>query len=192
MASAVSDMDPSGSAPQFAVYPIIEIEALDIGALNATECHDLALQAIQTAFTAAGYDTSTPSEISLRIVGDAESRALNKDYRDQDKPTNVLSFPMQDLDELSESFAWAKDGGPPVLLGDLVIAAGVISAEALEQGKAIRSHYMHLVIHGLLHLLGYDHIEDDQATQMEALEIKIMADLGIPDPYQPIEETTDD
>lgn len=192
MRGTSSNTNTAGSGPQSIRYPLIEIEGMDVGALKAADCRAIACEAIHAALSAAGYDTDAPSEVSLRVVPDVESHALNKQYRDQDKPTNVLSFPSHNPDELSEVFAWAKAGGPPVLLGDLVIASGVIEAEAHAAGKAIQSHYTHLVIHGLLHLLGYDHIEDDQALKMEALEVEILAELGIQDPYQPIEEAMDD
>ena len=106
-------------------------------------------------------------EITLRIVDAAESQALNRDFRGKDKPTNVLSFPM----------------GEPDYLGDIVICAPVVAAEAVEQGKTARAHWAHMVVHGVLHLLGHDHIKDDEAEKMEALERKLLARLGFPDPY---------
>lgn len=113
------------------------------------------------------------SELTIRLVESDESQSLNREYRDKDKPTNVLSFPFEappGLDEFS-------------LLGDLVICHAVVEREAAEQGKTLVNHYAHMVVHGTLHLLGYDHIEDAEAEEMEALEREILADFGIPDPY---------
>lgn len=117
------------------------------------------------------------AEISLRIVDEDESEALNSQYRGKQKPTNVLSFPADIPEEL----------GLP-LLGDLVICAQVVAREAEQQHKALSSHWAHMVVHGTLHLLGYDHIEDDEAEIMESLETRILAGLGIDDPYRPLEE----
>ncbi|WP_299591485.1 rRNA maturation RNase YbeY [uncultured Microbulbifer sp.] len=119
------------------------------------------------------------AEISLRIVDEEESQALNSQYRGKHKPTNVLSFPADIPEEL----------GLP-LLGDLVICAQVVAREAEQQHKALSAHWAHMVVHGTLHLLGYDHIEDDEAEIMENLETRILAGLGFSDPYQPVEDTT--
>jgi len=118
-------------------------------------------------------------EITVRIVSIEESQQLNLEYRGKDKPTNVLSFPFETpemipLEELDE------------LLGDLVICEKVVQQEAIDQNKPLQSHWAHLIIHGLLHLLGYDHMEEQQAQQMELLEIHIMQELGFEDPYRPI------
>ncbi|TPV60639.1 rRNA maturation RNase YbeY [Aestuariibacter sp. GS-14] len=112
-------------------------------------------------------------EITVRFVNADESQQLNNDYRGKDKPTNVLSFPFECPPEV-----------PLDLLGDLVICVPVIAQEAKEQHKPIAHHYAHMIVHGTLHLLGYDHIEDDEAEEMEALEILILAKLSIDDPYQ--------
>ncbi|WP_337840838.1 rRNA maturation RNase YbeY [Rheinheimera sp.] len=113
------------------------------------------------------------AEVTIRIVDEDESRQLNFDYREKDKPTNVLSFPFElppGVDELP-------------LLGDLVICAAVVATEAAEQGKALHHHWAHMVVHGCLHLLGYDHIDDADAEEMEQEEIQILATLGIENPY---------
>lgn len=115
----------------------------------------------------------TRGEVCIRIVEPDESRTLNRDYRGKDKPTNVLSFPFD-----------APPGIPVDLIGDLVICAQVVHDEAKEQGKKPLDHWAHMVIHGTLHLLGFDHINDDDAEQMEALERKLLARLGIADPYE--------
>lgn len=112
-------------------------------------------------------------ELTVRIVDEAESRHLNKSYRGINKPTNVLSFPAELPDHIDIP-----------LLGDLVICAPIVAKEAIAQNKSVLSHWAHMVIHGILHLLGYDHINDDDAEKMEDLEIKILASLEIPNPYR--------
>ena len=112
-------------------------------------------------------------ELTVRFVDSDESQSLNHEYRGKDKPTNVLSFPFECPPEV-----------PLNLLGDLVVCVPVIAAEAAEQNKAIGDHYAHMIIHGTLHLLGYDHIEEDEAQAMEQLEIDLLAKLSIDDPYQ--------
>ena len=113
-----------------------------------------------------------PAELSIRIVDAREGRALNRQYRDRDYATNVLSFPVE-----------LPPGIASPLLGDLAICAPVVAREAREQGKALRDHYAHLTVHGVLHLLGFDHQEDTEAARMEKLETGILAKLGVPDPY---------
>jgi probable rRNA maturation factor len=121
----------------------------------------------------AALDTSgRNSEISIYIVDETESQTLNHQYREQDKPTNVLSFPADIPEEV----------GIP-LLGDLVICAPVVEREALEQGKTLAAHWAHMLVHGTLHLLGYDHIDDTEAETMESLETRILGQLGFPAPY---------
>lgn len=112
------------------------------------------------------------TEITIRIVDEAESHELNLTYRGKDKPTNVLSFPFE-----------APEGIEMPLLGDLVICRQVMEKEAKEQGISEESHWAHLSVHGTLHLLGYDHIEEDEAVEMETLETDIMIALGYGDPY---------
>lgn len=112
-------------------------------------------------------------ELSIRLVDEDESAELNSQYRGKTGPTNVLSFPFDSPIELE-----------PRLLGDLVICVPVVVREAAEQGKVVEAHWAHMVVHGCLHLLGYDHIEDEEAEQMESLEIEILQTLHIADPYQ--------
>ncbi|GLX79950.1 endoribonuclease YbeY [Thalassotalea insulae] len=112
-------------------------------------------------------------EITIRVVGPEESQSLNQQYRGKDKPTNVLSFPFE-----------VPEGLELDLLGDLVICADIVEQEAQQQNKPLLNHWAHMVIHGCLHLLGYDHISDEDADEMEALEIKLLANLAIADPYQ--------
>ncbi|SBS31365.1 Endoribonuclease YbeY [Marinomonas spartinae] len=111
-------------------------------------------------------------EVTIRLVDEEESQALNNEYRGKDKPTNVLSFPFDAPMELDIP-----------LLGDLVICAQVVEREAIEQEKPLLHHWAHMTIHGILHLRGYDHINDDEAEEMEALETQLLASLNIPDPY---------
>jgi probable rRNA maturation factor len=120
-------------------------------------------------------------EISLRLTSDDEVHTLNRQYRHKDKPTNVLSFPMVQPD-LLETVTQNSDDGE-VLLGDIVLAYGVCAAEAAERNIAIETHATHLIVHGVLHLLGYDHMTDREAEAMEAIEIDALASLGITDPY---------
>lgn len=127
--------------------------------------------------------THVPMELSVRVVSNDESQQLNGDYRGKDKPTNVLSFPGVEPDDIFDAFDMAEAGGPPVMLGDLVIAGPVVVAEAREQNKPVAHHLAHLCVHGVLHLMGFDHIEEEDAEEMEALEREILADFGIPDPY---------
>ena len=118
-----------------------------------------------------------PTELSIRIVGAREGRGLNRRYRDKDYATNVLSFQTE-----------LPRGITSPLLGDLVICAPVVAREAREQGKAVRDHYAHLTVHGVLHLLGYDHQKEREARIMETLETQILASLGIADPYRATSE----
>ncbi|GJH41972.1 rRNA maturation RNase YbeY [Pasteurella canis] len=111
-------------------------------------------------------------EMTVRIVDEAESHELNLTYRGKDKPTNVLSFPFECPDEVELN-----------LLGDLVICRQVVEKEAREQDKSLMAHWAHMIVHGSLHLLGYDHIEEEEAEEMERLETEIMYALGFDDPY---------
>ena len=128
--------------------------------------------------------TSATIEISIRLTSDDEVRSLNRQYRQQDKPTNVLSFPMVQPD-LIDTLSNTDDG--EVLLGDIVLAHGVCEREAKERGVPLEDHATHLIVHGVLHLLGYDHMTDSEAEAMEAIERDVMATLVLHDPY-PIED----
>ncbi|MHB1371254.1 MAG: rRNA maturation RNase YbeY [Pseudomonadaceae bacterium] len=123
---------------------------------------------------------SGDSELTIRMVDEEEGRELNRTWRHKDYPTNVLSFPADVPDEFLDI----------PLLGDLVICVPVVEREAVEQGKPPAAHWAHLVIHGCLHLLGYDHIEDAEAEEMEALERQLLAELGHPDPYAELSPET--
>ena len=125
--------------------------------------------------------TDATIEISIRLTDDAEVQHLNAQYRHKDKPTNVLSFPMIQPDLLDTVTANSDDG--EVLLGDIVLAHGVCAREAEERGIGLADHATHLIVHGTLHLLGYDHLEEDEAEAMEAIETDTLASLGLADPY---------
>jgi len=117
---------------------------------------------------------------SLLFTSDAEVHTLNREWRQRDKPTNVLSFPMLEREDLD---GLAPDG-PPVMLGDIALAHETCAREAAEKGVTLEAHATHLIVHGLLHLAGHDHVDsDEQAEAMEALETAILAKLGIADPY---------
>ena len=128
-------------------------------------------QIVQWA-TAAVQPEGDEVEMTVRIVDEAESHELNLTYRGKDRPTNVLSFPFECPDEVELP-----------LLGDLVICRQVVEREAAEQDKPLMAHWAHMIVHGSLHLLGYDHIEDNEAEEMESLETQIMQGLGFDDPY---------
>jgi probable rRNA maturation factor len=120
--------------------------------------------------------------LAIRVVGAAESRRLNRTWRGKDKPTNVLSFPAAPLPSAARDPV-ERPGASDLSLGDLAICAPVVAREAREQGKSAREHWAHMVIHGVLHLLGYDHENDRDAVQMESIEIRILEQLGYSNPY---------
>lgn len=119
-------------------------------------------------------------ECSVLFTCDAEVHTLNREWRQRDKPTNVLSFPMLEREELLD----LEQDGPPAMLGDIALAHETCAREAAEKGVSLEHHAAHLIVHGLLHLAGHDHVHSDaEAEAMEALEIAALAKLGIPDPY---------
>jgi len=120
-----------------------------------------------------------PVELSIRLTSDSEVKALNARWRGKDKPTNVLSFPQLEPEEL-DSIA----PGPELMLGDIVLARGVCEREAQEKGVSLEEHATHLLVHGTLHLLGYDHQDDGSAEDMESREVRALERLGISDPYE--------
>lgn len=130
------------------------------------------LRAAECALQQSNANPDTHWEAALRIVDVSEMRQLNSQYRDKDRPTNVLSFPAELPADVTLD-----------LLGDIVICAPVVQEEALAQGKALAAHWDHMLIHGVLHLLGFDHESDAEATQMELLETQALATLGWPCPY---------
>jgi probable rRNA maturation factor len=144
----------------------------------------LARRAAEAAIAESAYpeigDSGRPVEVSVTLTGDEQVRALNAKWRGKDKPTNVLSFPMADERDLGR----ANVAGSELLLGDIILARGVCEAEASEKGISVEHHAAHLLIHGTLHLLGYDHGDDRQAEDMEAREVRALARLGIANPYE--------
>jgi probable rRNA maturation factor len=145
-------------------------------------------RAVQTTLQAEGLGQAGACEISVRIIDNVASQDLNNRFRGKDKPTNVLSFPGQEPDEIDDAFSFACSGGPPVMFGDIVVAAPVVIDEAKQQNKKTHDHLMHLMVHGVLHLLGHDHIEEQEAELMEATEREILAVFGIANPYRIGEE----
>jgi probable rRNA maturation factor len=145
-------------------------------------------QLVRTAAEAAIAESAFPQlasaerqvEISVTLTGDEQVRALNAEWRGKDKPTNVLSFPLAAEAELRN----ANVAGPELLLGDIVLARGVCQAEAADKGVSVEQHATHLLVHGTLHLLGYDHHDDAEAADMEAREVRALGRLGIANPYE--------
>ncbi|MEI4481947.1 MULTISPECIES: rRNA maturation RNase YbeY [unclassified Phyllobacterium] len=135
---------------------------------------DLASIAIAAVWDELASGNQPDSELSLVFTDDAAIKELNNDWRDKDKPTNVLSFP---------AFPIKPGQAPGPMLGDIVIALETVVREAEDEEKSFDHHLTHLIVHGVLHLLGYDHETDDEAEEMEQLERKILARLAIPDPY---------
>ena len=139
--------------------------------------------------TREGRGLRGPAEVSLVLADDGRMRALNRDHRGRDEATNVLSFPS--LAPGGPGRPAAKEAsGPPLLLGDVVLGFETARAEAFAAGKPFAHHLAHLVVHGTLHLLGYDHAKAAEAERMERLEAEILARLGIPDPYGPAKRGT--
>lgn len=134
-------------------------------------------QWLERAITHVDAIRSDAVEVSVKVVDEDEGRSLNRRYRAKDYATNVLSFPLMDVGLAS------VPNGPPVALGDIVICGPVVAREAGEQGIEGADHWAHMLVHGTLHLLGYDHETDDQALEMESLETHILAEGGVRDPY---------
>lgn len=149
------------------MQPIIDYQIICKDHKNLPQINDLTLW-VESAL----LPTTSRNEITIRIVDSAESHKLNLTYRGKDSPTNVLSFPFECPAEVELP-----------LLGDLVICQQVVEKEAQEQNISLMDHYAHLIIHGVLHLQGFDHMNDQDAEVMEGLETQIMQRLGLPDPY---------
>jgi len=170
-------IDAGHDAPAFPVEIDLTFEA---GVWPADEeLNELAREAATAAFTETGVQVSGSSELSIVFSDDAHVQELNAEWRGKARPTNVLSFP-----------AFPAGNGPmkpgatlPPLLGDIVLASETVAREAALEEKPLKHHITHLIVHGLLHLLGHDHETEDEAEEMEALERKILARLAIPDPY---------
>jgi probable rRNA maturation factor len=145
---------------------------IDVDVQNATAYEPLPENEQLVLWVTFALRGKSDVELTLRLVDRDESRALNLRYRGQDKPTNVLSFP-----------AGLPSGLDLPLLGDIVICAPLVGEEAEKQHKLLQSHWAHLVIHGVLHLLGHDHKDEKEAVEMEAIEVDLLASLGFSDPY---------
>ena len=141
--------------------------------LEGNNIDSVIVKALHGAIAKTCVDFAAPSEICIVLNNDSQQRDLNQKWRGIDRPTNVLSFPQ------IEVFST-----PCGMLGDIVLARQTVMQEAVDQKKSLLNHLSHLVVHGFLHILGYDHKTDKQAKQMESLEIDILADLGIMDPYR--------
>jgi probable rRNA maturation factor len=144
----------------------------------------LVRKAAEAAISESAYpdlaQAERPLEISVTLTGDGQVQALNAKWRGKDKPTNVLSFPMADERDLTRS----NIAGAELLLGDIILARGVCEAEASDKGVSVEDHAAHLVVHGTLHLLGYDHHDERDAADMEAREVRALKRLGIANPYE--------
>ena len=150
---------------------------------SSTDWSLLVRRAAESALAESAFpqlaEGTRPVEIGVRLTGDEEVRALNAEWRGKNKPTNVLSFRLAEATELA-----ASGDGPELMLGDIVLARGVCEREAAEKAIPVEAHATHLLVHGTLHLLGYDHHDDDQAADMEGREVRALARLGIADPYE--------
>lgn len=152
----------------------VELDLQNVIKAGAPECEGLPEgQLFQRWVEAALEGRREEAQLTIRLVGEEEMTQLNQTYRGKQGPTNVLAFPFE-----------APPGFEIPLLGDIVICASVVANEAKEQNKPLQAHWAHMVIHGCLHLLGHDHIEPQQAEEMEALETEIVSSLGYGDPYK--------
>ncbi|QIW16071.1 rRNA maturation RNase YbeY [Pasteurellaceae bacterium RH1A] len=152
--------------------PIIDLQLASQNTADLPSLEQFTLWIGQALALEAQSQAFPETEITVRIVDEAESQDLNFTYRGKDKPTNVLSFPFE-----------APEGIELPLLGDLIICRQVVEKEAAEQGIGLEAHWAHLAVHGTLHLLGYDHLNDEEAEEMEGLETEIMQAMGFDDPY---------
>lgn len=156
--------------PGSATVVDVDIDSVEEGVPPAAAIRDW----VQSALTIARRSIAD-AEVSVRVVDEPEMQTLNRDFRQQNKSTNVLSFPAGEVAGLP------ADAGHP--LGDIVVCAPVVAREAVEQGKPLQDHWAHMLVHGTLHLIGYDHQTDEQAKVMEALEKRVLERHGIGDPY---------
>jgi probable rRNA maturation factor len=137
------------------------------------EIEVIAQRALAQAAASCGETLLPSAEVALLLVDDERMRAINKEWREKDKPTNVLSFPSVPKEKIANA----------PFLGDIVLACETVEREAKDEGKNFNDHAAHLVVHGFLHLVGHDHMDDEEAERMESLETRILAELGIADPY---------
>ena len=154
-----------------AVTVDVQVACDSAGVPSTDDIHDW----VEAAILAAGAHKTGPVEVAIRVVDTGEMQALNGRYRQQDKPTNVLSFEAGEIHGLPK--------GAPRTLGDVVVCAPVVAAEAAAQGKHPQDHWGHMLVHGTLHLLGFDHRTETEAGEMEALETRVLAARGVADPY---------
>lgn len=194
--------DAVATVPEPLETEILETETLETGPLDldialvvqddrwsvampTLEQHlpDLAMAALSAGGLFARLTPGQGMEMSLVLADDATVQALNRDYRGKDAPTNVLTFALTEGDSISPVAMDPDRRLPPLGLGDVILAYETVTREAVEQGKPLSAHVSHLVVHGVLHLLGHDHMTDAQATAMEALERRVLQLYGIPDPY---------
>ena len=183
--TAVPRSSDAEDAPAFAGLTVaLSVEDEAWLALGLGDLAPLVLTCIRAAARVAEIPEDSVTELGATFTGDAEVQALNAEWRGKDKPTNVLSFPMLDL---------VPGDRPGPMLGDIVLARQTVVAEALAEGKSLHDHLCHLIVHGFMHCLGFDHVDPEDADEMEGLEIDILSDLGIADPYaaagMPIDET---
>jgi probable rRNA maturation factor len=181
---------PPARAPAASLQLDLQLAPLDDqhaqGLPNATELQHWALTAVSASDSPRLQAIQWPAELTIRICDEVESAALNQQYRGKPGPTNVLSFPAEPPPGIVTNdplFAEIH-----AMLGDLLICAPLVRREAAEQGKTEQAHWAHLVVHGCLHLLGYDHITAAEAASMETLEIEILGALGFPSPYEVIDD----
>ncbi|GGE21898.1 endoribonuclease YbeY [Aureimonas endophytica] len=171
--------DPGAAEPGFAGLALrLSVEDAGWDAAGLGDLETLVWRAVAAAAAGAGLPATVGTELGVTLADDAAVQALNAEWRGKDKPTNVLSFPIEDL---------MPGEGPGPMLGDLILARETVFREAALENKSPADHFCHLVVHGMLHCLGYDHEDEDEAEAMEALEVRILADLGIADPYAAIE-----
>ncbi|MHB2168284.1 rRNA maturation RNase YbeY [Alsobacter sp. R-9] len=154
-----------------------DIAIEDPGWDEVPDAEALVETALGAAAAACGIRLMPGAAVSVLLAGDGRIREINKEWRGLDKPTNVLSFAALPPERLR------RDASRTPFLGDIALALGVLQREAAEEGKPLRDHILHLVVHGFLHLVGYDHETEAQAAEMEGLETRILAGLGVPDPY---------
>ena len=154
----------------------------DVGTFGQLQVEKAVDAAVKVAQNSALADPPIPVSVSIKLSDNDEVHALNREWRDKDKPTNVLSFPMLDDDEL-DALEAGEFISPEIMLGDIILAHDICAAEAKEKGITLADHATHLVIHGMLHLFGYDHVDDDDGEAMEALEVKALASMGLHNPY---------
>lgn len=174
--STLDEGEPDSEPPLRLSLDVV-IESGDWPDAGSLEPLVLRAAAVIAAAAGLGQHFAVPAAACVAFSSNADVRALNAQYRGQDKPTNVLSFPAPPPPP------GHRPVGEPVFLGDVVLAAETVAAEARDLGIPIAHHIQHLVVHGVLHLLGYDHENDSEAEIMEALETRLLADLGVPDPY---------